>query len=91
MNLRLGRKVVGSKWVFRTKYNTDGSVERRKARLLPQGFTQRKGLDYEETFSPVVRFASFRVLMSLAASADFEINQFDITTAFLYGDLHETT
>lgn len=75
--------------MFRTKHNRDGSVERRKARLVAQGFTQRKGLDYEETFSPVVRFDSRRILMSLAESSDSEIHQFDITTAFLYGDLEE--
>ena len=59
------RKVVGSKWVFKRKINANGDVERYKARLVAQGCTQRFGVDYEETFSPIVRFESIRMLMAL--------------------------
>ena len=85
-----GRKPVTSKWVFKKKYKSDGTLERFKARLVARGFSQRFGFDYEETFSPVVRFDSVRVLLSVAAAQDMDTLQFDIKTAFLYGDLDET-
>ena len=61
------RKVVGSKWIFKRKVDADGTVERYKSRLVAQGCTQRFGLDYEETFSPVVRFESIRSMVALGA------------------------
>ena len=61
------RKAVGSKWVFKRKRDADGNVERYKARLVAQGFTQNNGIDYDETFSPVVRSESIRTIIALAA------------------------
>ena len=84
-----GRKTVGSKWVFKRKHDADGKVERHKARLVAQGFTQKIGIDYDETFCPVVRFESIRTIIALAAKNNLQLHQLDITTAFLNGKLQE--
>ena len=84
-----GKKTVGSRWVFRTKTGLDGTVARYKARLVARGFSQKPGTDYEETFSPVVRGESIRMLFSLAAQEGMELHQLDVETAFLHGTLQE--
>ena len=84
-----GRKVIGSKWVFKVKHNADGSVEKHKARLVAQGFSQKHGVDYDETFSPVVRFESIRTVIALAVKKGLKMHQMDVKTAFLYGELEE--
>ena len=84
-----GRKTVGSKWIFKLKTDEDGGVERFKARLVAQGYTQRYGTDYDETFCPVVRLESIRVLMALSVQHGLHLHQIDVTTAFLNGDLEE--
>ncbi len=84
-----GRKTVDCKWVFKVKRNADGSVERYKARLVAKGFTQKFGVDYDETFSPVVRFESVRTIVALAAHMGMKLHQMDVTTAFLNGTLNE--
>ena len=83
------RKAVGSKWVFKLKVGSDGQVERHKARLVAQGFAQKQGLDYDETFSPVVRFESLRTVIALAMQNGMKMHQMDVTTAFLNGELQE--
>ena len=83
------RKSVGSRWVFKVKTNADGSIERCKARLVAKEYSQREGLDYDETFSPVVRSESVRSVIALAAMNGLRLHQMDITTAFLHGDLEE--
>lgn len=82
------RKPIDCKWVFKVK-QTPGEEDRYKARLVARGFTQRVGIDYEETYAPVVRYESIRALLGKAASEDLEIKQFDVKTAFLHGELKE--
>jgi hypothetical protein len=84
-----GRDIVKCKWVFKVKHNADGSIDRYKARLVAKGYTQREGIDYEETFSPVVRITSVRILLSIVAIYDLELHQMDVKTAFLNGLLQE--
>ena len=89
VQLPKGRKTVGSKWVYKVKTGVDGSVERYKARLVAQGFTQKYGTDYDETFCPVVRMESLRVLIALSVQFGLQLHQIDVTTAFLNGELEE--
>ena len=84
-----GRTVVDCKWVYKIKQKADGSVERYKARLVGKGFTQKIGQDYEETFAPIARYDSFRILMAIAARNGWRPQQMDVKTAFLYGNLKE--
>ncbi|KAM2102749.1 hypothetical protein ACFX1T_000977 [Malus domestica] len=83
------KNVIGSKWVYKVKRNSDGSISRYKARLVAQGFSQEKGLDYTETFSPVVRHTTVRLILSLAAIHKWDLRQLDIKNAFLHGELQE--
>ena len=85
-----GAKPVGCKWFFKTKRDAKGNVERYKARLVAKGYTQKKGIDYKETFSLVSSKDSFRTIMALVAHFDLELHQMDVKTAFLNGDIDET-
>uniref|UniRef100_A0A2N9G0B3 Integrase catalytic domain-containing protein n=1 Tax=Fagus sylvatica TaxID=28930 RepID=A0A2N9G0B3_FAGSY len=85
-----GTSIVGCRWVFTVKQNPDGTVDRLKARLVAKGFTQTYGLDYTETFSPVAKLNSIRIIISLAANLDWPLHQLDVKNAFLHGDLTET-
>ena len=84
-----GKKVVKSKWVLRVKTNEKGGVEKYKARVVAKGFSQVEGVDYDQTFSPTVRFESIRQLVALGASKGLQMHQMDVTTAFLYAPLEE--
>lgn len=82
-------KAIKNKWVYKTKRNSDGDVVRLKARLVAKGFTQRYGIDYQETYAPVVRYTSVRLLIAMAASRNLKIHQLDAVTAYLQGDIDE--
>lgn len=84
-----GRKAVKSKWVFKTKRDDNGNIIRYKARLVAKGCSQTYGIDYSETFSPVVRYTSIRYLIALSVKLGLKIDQMDAVTAFLQGDLSE--
>ena len=89
VKLPAGRTPITCKWVYKLKRNTDGSVARFKSRLVARGYSQKKGIDYKETFSPVARLESIRLILAVAAAEDMEMVHFDVRTAFLHGNLEE--
>ncbi len=89
VSLPKDRKAIGNKWVYKIKRNADGSVERYKARLVCKGFSQKEGIDYTETFSPVARYTSVRTVLAVTNQLGLHIHQMDVKTAFLNGKLEE--
>ena len=84
-----GRNVIGCKWVYKIKRKKDGSLDRYKARLVAKGFKQRYGIDYEDTFSPVIKHSTIRIILSLAIFRGWSLRQLDVQNAFLHGYLYE--
>jgi hypothetical protein len=82
-----GRKAIGSKWVFKVKHNANGSGKRYKACLVAQGFSQRPGINFDETFAPTAKWAALRTVFALAALEDWELESIDISNAYLNGKL----
>ena len=82
-------KTIGCKWVFKTKKDSLGNIERYKAKLVVKGFTQKERIDYMETFSPVSKKDSLRIILTLVAHFDLELQQMDVKTTFLNGELEE--
>lgn len=89
VDLPPGRKPITCKWIFSIKMKENGSVDRYKARLVVRGFSQVEGIDYDETFAPVVRYDSIRVVLAVSSCLDYEIDHMDVATAFLNGELEE--
>jgi Reverse transcriptase (RNA-dependent DNA polymerase) len=84
-----GVKSIGCKWIFKTKNDSEGNVERYKARLVAKRFTQKESIDFTKTFSSVSTKNSFRIIMNLVAHFDLELHQMDVKTAFLNCDIDE--
>ena len=81
--------IVGCRWLYRHKFDSHGLLDRYKGRLVAQGFSQQPGLDFDDTFSPVVKPATIRTVLSIAISQNWPIHQLDVKNAFLHGDLTE--
>ena len=89
IDLPRDRQAIGSRWVFKVKHHSDAKVERYKCRLVAKGYSQKYGADYDETFSPVVRFSSIRTLLAFAVQNNLHVHQMDVVTAFLNGHQEE--
>ena len=85
-----GLKLIVYKWIFKTKKDSKGNIERYKARLVAKGFTQREGIDYNEPFSPISSKDSFRIIMAFFDHFDLELHQMDVKTTFLNREMDET-
>jgi hypothetical protein len=81
--------IIGTKWIFKNKPNEHGTVVRNKARLVAQGYTQIEGIDFDETFAPITRLESIRILLSIACHLGFKLYQMDVKSAFLNGILQK--
>lgn len=84
-----GGKRIGVKWVYKTKLNEKGEVDKYKARLVAKGYSQHHGIDYDEVFAPVARLDTIRVVISLAAQKGWIVYQLDVKSAFLHGEINE--
>ena len=84
-----GRRALKNKWVFKFKTKENNQNPKYKAKIVVKGCNQKKGIDFEEIFSPMVKMTSIRAILGLAAKLDLEIEQLDVKTTFLHGDLEE--
>ena len=89
VQLPVGKKVIGCRWIFAVKVNPDGSVARLKALLVAKGYTQTYHVDYSDTFSPIAKMTDVQLFISLVATHNWDLHQLDIKNVFLHGDLQE--
>ena len=89
VNLPPMKKHIGCRWVFSVKYLSDGNIERYKARLVAQGYNQTYGIDFGETFAPVAKMNTIRILIVLGVQHNWTLQQYNIKNTFLYGDLED--
>ena len=80
---------MGSRWIYKVKHAADGSVEKYKIRFVAKGFSQKEGIDYEETFAPIARYSSIQIIISLVVEMGWRVHQMDVKTAFLNGVIEE--
>ena len=89
VDLPKGKKTIGLKWNYKTKYHANGSVQRHKARLVAKGFSQVQDIDFEDSYSPAARLETIRVFLSLAAQMKWQVYHLDVKFAFLNGEIQE--
>ena len=87
--LPVGHKVIGLKWVFKLKKNSNGEIIKHKARLIAKGYTQQQGVDFDEVFAPVARLDTVRVILAVAANREWQVDHLDVKSSFLNGELRE--
>jgi len=89
VDLPKDKKAIGCKWVYKVKQNADGFMSRYKARLVTKGYVQIYGIDYEETYSPVAKMTTVRIIITMAAAKGWSLHQMYVKNVFLHGNLHE--
>jgi hypothetical protein len=89
VDLPHGKSTIGVKWIYKLKFNMDGSISKHKAHLVAQGYVQPEGIEYDETFAPVARMETIRIFFSIASQLKFIVYQMDVKSTFLNGYLKE--
>lgn len=87
--LPIGKHTIGCRWIYKLKYKYDGTIDRHKASLVVRGYTQQEGIDFFETFSPIAKLVTLKVLLAIVANWHWHLHQLDVNNAFLDGDLVE--